>query len=106
MTRRLSPNLRRAAILQAAVQLAVTEGFKAVTRDAVAEAASVSAGLVSYHFHHTDLLRQAVMEEAVRLELHAVIAAGLVNGSEVAHAAPVALKQAAVDSLLLAGGGV
>jgi AcrR family transcriptional regulator len=92
---------QQAKILKTAVDLANTRGgFPLLTRTAVAAACGISEGLVSYYYASSLLLKRAVMEEAVRLELLEVIAAGLVLGDVIAHTAPVEVKQAAVDVLM------
>lgn len=99
--KRLPADERQASILKTAVELANTRGgFPHLTRTAVADAAGISEGLITYYYPSTLILKRAVMEEAVRLGLLEVIAAGLVLGDVVAHAAPVELKQAAVDTLM------
>jgi|SRR6185369_14763486 len=100
VARRYPPDQRMAQILAAAVQLATTSGYHAVTRDAVAEAANVSPALITHYFLASVLLREAVMQEAIRLELPEIIAAGLASRCPIAMSAPMGLKQQAVDCLL------
>lgn len=102
--RRYPPDERMQQILEAAVQLAITAGYRAVTRDAVALAADVSPGLISHYFLASSLLREEVMREAVRRELIDIVAAGLAERSPIALAAPMGLKQLAVCSLLTGEG--
>ena len=97
---RLQPDDRRARILAAAVDLAAADGYSALTRDGVAKAADVSPGLVIRYFYAMKLLRQAVMQVAVDRELHRILAAGLVEGCPVAHAAPLELKMTALKSIV------
>lgn len=53
-------------ILAAAVKLAAKVGVYKITRSAVADAAKVAPGSVSYHFDGMDGLINAVVEEALR----------------------------------------
>lgn len=98
-----APRNRKEDILQAALTLASTAGYRALTRDGVAHAAGVSVGLVNHYYQHIELLRQAVLEEGIRLGMVGILAEGLVAGDAAAHAAPQSLKRRAVTALL--GGG-
>ena len=104
-TRRLPPDDRRDAILQAAIRLAVTDGYFTLTRESAAQAAGVSPGLVSRYFYATALLRATVMREAVSRGILSIIAEGLATRCPIACAAPAELRAAAVASLA-AGVGV
>lgn len=99
--KRLEPDARRSAILTAAVSLAETRGYHNITRDDVAQAAGVSAGLVTRYFYAMPELRRRVMEEAVRLQIPAIVAQGIANRCPVAMAAPAPLKLQA--AMLMAG---
>ncbi|HKF95953.1 MAG TPA: TetR family transcriptional regulator [Gammaproteobacteria bacterium] len=66
-------------ILSAAYDLAARDGWQAVRRDAVAQAAGVSAGTVSNAYGSLDALRDEVMRMAVserhaRLVLEGIVA--------------------------------
>ena len=97
---RLQPDERRAAILQAAVQLAESDGWLTLTRDNVAQAAGVSPGLVSWYYLATSLLRDAVMQHAVDNGLLLIVAEGICARNAVALAAPVAVRQAAFNAMV------
>jgi AcrR family transcriptional regulator len=96
---RMAPDARSAEILDAAVKLAKRIGFRKLTRDGVAKAASVSTGLVSTHFDGIEKLRDEVMRVAIRDEILPIVADGIANGNRLARRAPVALRQRAVQSL-------
>lgn len=96
---RLSPDDRRAAILSAAVDLAVREGYRALTRDKVAEEAQTSTGLVSRYFYHMDLLRAAVLDEAVKRHDVRLVTEGLACGDLSIHTVPRKLRIRAAMSL-------
>lgn len=97
--KRLDPDARKAAILTAAVKLATEKHYQTITRDDVAQAAGVSAGLVTRYFFAMPELRRRVMEEAVRRELLPVIAQGLAHGCPVAAGAPAWLRAKALTAL-------
>lgn len=100
LRQRLAPDERQATILAAAVELAARTGYRNMTRDAVAEAAGVSPGLITFYFLHMSFLREAVVEEAVRRGIVPIVAEGIVAGAPAALAAPQALKAQAAVSLL------
>jgi AcrR family transcriptional regulator len=98
-TRRLQPDDRVTDLLTVALQVARTEGFNALTRKRVAQAASVSPGLVTHRFLSTDLMRDAVMTEAVRVADLRVVADGIALRHVGALAAPLEMQQAAIAEL-------
>lgn len=93
--RRLDPDVRSAQILSAAVTLAKRRGFSRLTRDAIAEEAGVSVGLVSNYLGTMDDLRNEVMRRAVVEEILPIIAAGLAEGNRIALRAPASLRHRA-----------
>jgi AcrR family transcriptional regulator len=100
---RMKPEARRDQILIAALQIANTQGYNALTRDGVAEVAGVATGQVNHIFNTMTQLRRAVMRAAVHRELRPIIAQGLAQGDKDAHAAPEWLKREALE-LLMKGG--
>lgn len=98
--RRLPPDTRAADLLTIAMQIASEQGFQAVSRKSVALAAGVSPGLVTFRFLSTELMREAVMTEAVRTELLTVVAEGLALRDRIALAAPLELRLAALADAL------
>jgi len=96
---RANPELRREHILESAVQVAQSVGYRKVTRVLVAERAGVSDTLVSRYFATMNQLRQAIMRRAVVLEIPEIVAQGLADGETQARKAPEALKEKAVALL-------
>lgn len=97
--RRLQPDDRITDILTAALDLARTEGLNSLTRKRVAQAAAVSPGLVTFRFLSTSLMRDAVMQAAVdRADLR-VLADGIALRHDIALAAPVEMRMAAIAAL-------
>jgi len=80
MTRRqrMDPDERRCAILAAAVSVAQRTGWLMMTRRDVAQAAGVAEPTVNLYFSNMATLRDAVMREAVRLDIPALVAQGIV----------------------------
>lgn len=95
----LSRNERRQKILDAAMQIAKTEGFASLSRDGVAAKANAAAGSVNYCFDNMQGLKDAVMELAVKNEELTLIAQGIIADSDVALMAPLALRKQALNSM-------
>lgn len=96
---RTNPALRKEHILETAVAVAKSVGYRNLTLGSVAEAAGVSKGLIARYFSMPQL-KNAVMRQAVRHEILEIIAQGLANGNERAKNAPQELKQKATTLLL------
>lgn len=90
---------RNHAVLTAALALAEEKGWHALTRDAVAERAEVSAGSVNNAFGTIGHLRDAVMAMAIKCQILPIIAAGLAAKHPAAVAASDDLKRRALALL-------
>ena len=95
---RTHPTLRKQHILDTAVELAHEIGYENLTRDAVAELAGISGGLVSQYFTMADL-KNDVMGQAVDHEIFAIIAQGIVNKHPRIKFISNDLRLKAIDSL-------
>lgn len=95
----LKPGDRRAAILAAATLQAKLDGFHTITRAAVASRLGCTAGLINRYFHPVEKLRDAVMQQAIKQQDLAILAAGLALRHPTALRAPAALRTAAAKSL-------
>lgn len=97
---RLKPDDRRAAILDAAIQLAALPGGWAnLTRGSIARAANCSEALPSRYFGTMTNFRRDIMREAInRLEFK-IIAQGIVSGDPTATKAPDEIKRSALSSI-------
>ena len=71
-----------------------------MTREAIAEGASCSPGLVSLYHGDIDKLRAHIMRVAIRERLLPIIAQGVAAGHPAACRADVNLRRAALDSLM------
>jgi len=79
-------------ILTAALNVAEVKGYARMTRDCIAAAAGVSAGLVSLRLGTMVELRRAVMRAAVKRRNVSVVAQGLAVGDVHAQRADAALR--------------
>lgn len=96
MVVRLTPKKRREVILDAAVLLAKTQGYRNITREDVAKAAEISQGLVNVYFKSMADLRAAVLHEAVEREIPEILAQYLATRN-VALFIPNRLRKLAAD---------
>lgn len=99
MTKRLDPAVRRASLLDVAVEVASARGWRALTRECIAVAAGVSPALVSARLGTMDQLRRAVMRAAIRKGIASIVAEGLIAGDPHARKAPDEIKRAAAESI-------
>lgn len=102
----MSKHVRHDQILDAALALAKRSGWKALTRDRVAEAALVGAGSVNTVFGTIEDLKSAVMREAVNRAIAGddmlvdLIAEGLCERHPAARAAPEDIKRKALERMM------
>lgn len=108
MTAKQSATDRRAQILGAAVNLAAKRGYQNITRDEIAAAAGVSAGLVSKYFSTMPQLKRDVIRFAVRAatkgepgvpDMLAIVAQGIALNDRQALKAPDDVRKAALAAL-------
>lgn len=95
---RKDPEVRRQEILGAAVELAEESGYLKMTHSHVAGRVGVSPSLIRKYYEDKSKLREAVMVEAVRLEIPEIVLQGLAAKDPIAHDAPAILKAAAWES--------
>lgn len=90
---------RNRAVLESALELAATLGYRNITRDQVAAKAGVAVGSVNNAYGTMDGLRDAVMQTAVERDLPEIVAQGLTDRHPAAINAPAAVKESALASL-------
>jgi len=96
----MAPHERRDAIMAVAVDLARVNGYNKITRDAIADQAGVSMGLVTRYFGTMNQLRRAIMRHAIDGGVVEIVAQGLAIGDEHAKKASPELKQQASNFLI------
>jgi DNA-binding transcriptional regulator YbjK len=97
--RRANPALRKDYILAVAVDMAKAVGYHKLTRDAVAEKAGVSMGLVTRYFGTMLQLKNKVVSYAIKNEVTEIVAQCLANNHPKAKQVPDALREKALRSL-------
>jgi len=95
---RKAPAVRRREILDAAVDVAGDLGYLKLTHSLVAGRVEVSPSLIRKYYPDKSQLRDAVMVEAVRLEIPEIVLQGLAAKDPIAHGAPASLRAAALES--------
>ena len=86
-------------ILDAAATLAAKQGFRNVTRSAIAAKVGIATGTVSYHFGTMAQLQNAIVNYAVDTQNMKVLAQALGEGHPIALRAPQSLRTAAAKLL-------
>lgn len=89
----------RAALLPIALQLSEADHYTRVTRDALARAGGVAAGVVSTTFGTMAKMRRDLMRYAVQQRNARVVGQGLAMGDPHAQKAPDDLKRAALEEM-------
>lgn len=108
MSKKKTKQERTEQILNAAMDIAIRDGYHALKRDDIAEEANVATGLVHYIFGTMGQLRRAVIRRTVTIldsaetldeSLLNILAQGLASGENEAKKAPDNLKNAALKLL-------
>ena len=95
------PIHERDALMAAALTVARREGYRQMSREAIATECKCSPALISKYFGTMPQLRRSVMRAAVVRGDHAVIAQGLAAGDPNAHEATAKAKRDALEGLLV-----
>lgn len=95
----LSAKDRTNDILAAALRVAERDGYASLRRDAIAEEAGVTGGLVTIRLGSMEQVRRSVMRFAIKQRSMRVIAEGLAAKDRHALKAPQELREAAADWL-------
>ena len=101
---RLTPDVRREQVVMAALELAHSKPYWAVTRNELADAVGIAGSVVQYHFGTVKQMRRAIMRAAVHREDLLVIAQGIAAQDPHALRAPADLRARAVKTLHGYGG--
>lgn len=99
MPKRYKPDVRKDAIVSAALRLSAATHYLQVQRKQIADELGVTPPALTYHFGTMQQLRHAIMRAAIAKENLTVIAQGLVAQDEHALKAPEALRRRAIKSI-------
>lgn len=89
-------------IMRAALRLAERDGFREVSRAAVAVNARIAAGSISYHFGNMKKFQNAIVGAAVATKNLVIIGQALAVRHPIALKAPAALKAKALKAMTAA----
>lgn len=96
--RRYKPEIRKEAIITAALYLAEQTHYRDLTRDQIGLRCGITGTAIMYHFGTMIKLRRDIMRAAVKQERLRVIAQGLIYNDTHARKASAELQQRAVAS--------
>lgn len=94
---RMKPLARRTIILQAAIDVALKQGYAHVTRSSVSIAAHCAPGLINHYFNTIGYLRIEVLETAIQAEILPIIAEAIVLGDKNIGGLPSHLKRKVIQ---------
>ena len=98
---RVDPELRRAHILNTAVDMAKVDGYQRITRDGLAKKANVSSGLVTRYFNTMSQLRRSIVRASVQREVLEIIAQAVLSNDPHVSKASTELKKRALASVAI-----
>lgn len=71
-------DVRKQQLLEISLNLAQEIGYKKITRQLIAERASISVSLVNYHFKTMVYLKRLVLQMAIKRNIKSVIAQAII----------------------------
>jgi len=100
---RLTPAERKHLILEAAVELAIYEGYEKLTREDVAAMAACSISLVNHYYDNLEQLKAAVVEYAISAPIPEILAEAMVYKSPLVEDLDDNLREQAAKCLMKRG---
>ena len=97
--KRLNPEVRSQLIIDAGLRVASVHGWRAVTREKVANEAQISPAMINIRFSTMAQLLRSVMRKAIEDKMLHVIAQGYAAGDPTALKIDDELKRLAFSSL-------
>lgn len=91
---------RDGRILNAAIQLAKTDGYQWITRDAVAEIAGVAPATVNTAYGTMPALKRAVLQAAIEGSILEIVAQGMADRHPIVMEAPEGVRRAAAAAMV------
>lgn len=86
---------KRARILEAAIEMALDEGYLMITKRGIARRAAVNESSVAYYWGDVEGLKRKVLEVAVERGIIKILAQGLCAGDGIAVQAPLEQRKLA-----------
>ena len=91
---------RKEKILQAAIELAIKNGYQNIKCTDIAKRAKVTRSLINFYFSNMDELKHHIMQLAISNGELAIIAQGLVAKDPAAVKVPDRIKQKALSYII------
>ena len=96
---RLTPDIRREQVVEAALRLAQSKPYWQITRNELADEVGIAGSVVQYHFNTVKQMRRAIMRAAVHREDLTVVAQGIAAQDPHALKADAGLRARAIGTL-------
>lgn len=96
---RLQREERIELIIKASIPMALDNGYRQLRRDAVAQAAGISSGLLNHFFGNIRTFQNAVLQYAIDNEIVAIVAQGISNADPTVKGVSEGLRSRAILSL-------
>jgi AcrR family transcriptional regulator len=90
---RLDPTERKKQIIEQAMKLSESIGYKNITRGMIAAKLKISGALITKYFKNTQNLKKCVLKEAIKLEKINILAQGMGNRDSLVLKLPELLKE-------------
>lgn len=100
---RLDPKERQKQMLEHALRHAAEVGLYNMTRDGIAKAANVSAGLVSVRLGTMDAVRKEVVRVAIKRQILPIVGQAIAAGHPATRKLDADLQERAIASLIKRG---
>ena len=95
----MNPLARKQKILEAAIRLSLTSGYRNITRKDVALSAQSAQGLIGHYFINITNLKKEVLKEAVKREIIPILIENLSDRESERIQLHPALKQKVINYL-------
>ncbi len=99
---RLDPDVRKAQILDATLELSRTHGYTRVTKQMIADKLGTSTGIVNCHYGTVNQLRRDIIRHAIKIEDVTIIGQALVERDPNARKVPPDLRAKVIAAVAAA----
>ena len=97
---KIKRDAKRFRILDAAIEMALEDGYLMITKRGIARRADVNESLVAYYWGDVESLKGKVLETAVERGILKIVAQGLCAGDDIAVKAPLEQRKLAAEMII------